>query len=90
MGKNTVVIYITPKRIGLKGGNAPLKCANPRCENLVTFGLNDFAVSKVSSGTRKLYCEDCAIELEILSKEEIEQQKRQFPVKRHVSIKKVI
>jgi hypothetical protein len=74
MGKNTVVIYITAKRIGLKGGEEILKCANPNCTN--TFKKDDYAVSKVSHGIRKLYCEECAVNLIIMTKKEIADQKR--------------
>lgn len=76
MGKNTVVIYITAKRIGLKSGNETLKCANPNCTNMVTFKQDDFAISKVSHGLRKLYCEECAVQLAIITKKEIAEQKR--------------
>jgi aspartate carbamoyltransferase regulatory subunit len=75
------VIYITAKRIGLKGGSEILKCANPNCTNSVTlkpviFKQNDFAVSKVSHGLRKLYCEECAVVLAIMTEEEVARQKR--------------
>lgn len=76
MGKNTFVIYITAKRIGLKGGEEPPKCANPRCSKMVTFDKDDYAISKVSHGLRKLYCEECAVELGILTEGEIRKQKR--------------
>jgi aspartate carbamoyltransferase regulatory subunit len=76
MGKNTVVIYITAKRIGLKGGEEVLKCANPNCTNMVTFKQGDYAISKVSHGLRKLYCEECAVELAIKTRKEIDTEKR--------------
>jgi hypothetical protein len=76
MSKNTVVIYITAKRIGLKSGNETLRCANPNCPKKVVFKQDDFAISKVSHGLRKLYCEECAVVLAIATENEIARQKR--------------